>query len=232
MAPGLSRVIIYEAGPSGFPNDILSRMASDNLARQISSSWTWSGGPSSTTDNLFQQLAAQGQSFFQASGDDDAYASAIPQPADSAYITVVGGTTLSTSGPGGAWTSEKTWNWFNTGTGTNGSSGGISTTVPIPSWQTNRQHDRQPGFDNHAQPSRCRADRRQHLDTYNNGSSGGVGGTSCAAPLWAAYTALINQQALANGHPPVGFLKPVALLHRERARLCQRLPRYHHRQQH
>jgi subtilase family serine protease len=135
MAPGLSQVIVYEAGPSGFPNDILTRMVSDNLAKQLSSSWTWSGGPNGTTDSLFQQMAAQGQSFFQASGDSDAYTSSIPQPSDSPYITVVGGTTLSTSGAGGAWSSETTWNWFNNGSGTNGSSGGISTSYSIPSWQ-------------------------------------------------------------------------------------------------
>jgi hypothetical protein len=208
MAPGLNRVIIYEAGPNGFPNDILSRMASDNLARQISSSWTWSGGPSSTTDNLFQQLAAQGQSFFQASGDDDAYSSAIPQPADSAYITVVGGTTLSTSGPGGAWTSEKTWNWFNTGTGTNGSSGGISTTVPIPTWQQTISMAGNQGSTIMRNIPDVALTADNIWITYDNGSSGGVGGTSCAAPLWAAYTALINQQALANGRQPVGFVNP------------------------
>ena len=33
--------------------------------------------------------------------------------------------------------------------------------------------------------------------TYNNGGSGNFGGTSCAAPLWAGFTALINQQAVA-----------------------------------
>ena len=43
---------------------------------------------------------------------------------------------------------------------------------------------------------------------YDNGSSGSVGGTSCAAPLWAGFTALVNQQAAANGMPPVGFLNP------------------------
>ncbi len=43
---------------------------------------------------------------------------------------------------------------------------------------------------------------------YDNGSSGEFGGTSCAAPLWAAFTALVNQQAAANGQPPVGFLNP------------------------
>ena len=35
-----------------------------------------------------------------------------------------------------------------------------------------------------------------------------TGGTSCAAPLWAAYTSLINQQAAIVGKPPVGFINP------------------------
>jgi uncharacterized repeat protein (TIGR01451 family) len=208
MAPGLSQVIVYEAGPSGFPNDILNRMASDNLAKQLSSSWTWSGGPSSTTDNIFLQLAAQGQSFFQASGDGDAYTGAISQPADNPYITIVGGTTLSTTGPGGAWTSETTWNWFNSGTGTNGSSGGISTSYAIPSWQQSVSMAGNQGSTTMRNIPDVALTADNVWVIYNNGSSGAVGGTSCAAPLWAAYMALINQQALGNGKQPIGFLNP------------------------
>jgi hypothetical protein len=43
---------------------------------------------------------------------------------------------------------------------------------------------------------------------YSNGSGGTFGGTSCAAPLWAGFTALLNQQAAAAGRPSVGFLNP------------------------
>jgi hypothetical protein len=43
---------------------------------------------------------------------------------------------------------------------------------------------------------------------FGNGSSETVGGTSCAAPLWAAFTALVNQQNEAEGQPPAGFLNP------------------------
>ena len=43
---------------------------------------------------------------------------------------------------------------------------------------------------------------------YNNGNSGNFYGTSCASPLWAGFMALVNQQAMANGYPPVGFLNP------------------------
>ena len=35
-----------------------------------------------------------------------------------------------------------------------------------------------------------------------------VGGTSCAAPLWGGFTALVNQQAAAAGKQPVGFMNP------------------------
>src|SRR5205814_710259 len=40
MAPGLSKIIVYEADPGyGIANDIISRMATDNLAAQLSCSW-------------------------------------------------------------------------------------------------------------------------------------------------------------------------------------------------
>jgi subtilase family serine protease len=67
-------VIVYEAGPNGNADDILSRMVSDNQARQLSCSWGFGvDGPDPTADQFFQQMAAQGQSFFSASGDNDAF---------------------------------------------------------------------------------------------------------------------------------------------------------------
>src|SRR5439155_5798732 len=104
-------------------------MANDNVARQLSCSW---GGSSAdaAAEQIFQQMAAQGQSFFNAAGDSDAFTGAIPFPSDSPNITQVGGTTL-TTGAGGSYSSETVWNW---GRGT-GSSGGISTTYSIPAWQ-------------------------------------------------------------------------------------------------
>ena len=43
----------------------------------------------------------------------------------------------------------------------------------------------------------------------DNGQISNSGGTSCSAPLWAGYTALVNQLAASNGQPPVGFINPV-----------------------
>jgi subtilase family serine protease len=64
MAPGLSEVIVYMAGPEGNFHDILNRMADDNLAKQLSCSWyDPSEGADPVAEQIFQQMAAQGQSF-------------------------------------------------------------------------------------------------------------------------------------------------------------------------
>jgi len=101
-------------------------------------------GPSTTTDNLFKELAAQGQSFFTAAGDEDAFTTGASSvngvdnpsldnaPASSPYITAVGGTTLTTTGPGGSWSSETVWNWGLSEGSYAGSSGGISSYYSIP----------------------------------------------------------------------------------------------------
>lgn len=206
MAPGLSRVIVYEAGPDGIPNDVLNRMATDNQASQLSCSWGWGGGPDGAADEIFQQMAAQGQSFFAASGDSDAFIGSTSGdfPADDPNITLVGGTTLATTGPGGSWVSETTWNWG----GDIGGGGGISTAYSIPSWQqgVNMSINRGSAIMRNVPDVALIADNVYII--YDNGNSGAVGGTSCAAPLWAAFTALVNQQAVASGKPPVGFLNP------------------------
>ena len=212
MAPGLSQVIIYECGPHGFGNDVLEQAANDGTAQEISSSWFFRVNSSTTT--YLQRLAAQGQSFFEASGDDKAYSGGITllanagPPSDNPYVTSVGGTTLTTSGPTGAWTAETTWDNYVDGTGTNGSSGGISTAFPIPSWQTNTSMSANHG----STVQRNIPDVAMAADNiwifYNNGETYTSWGTSCAAPLWAGFTALVNQQAARYGNPQVGFLNP------------------------
>jgi hypothetical protein len=181
---------------------MLSRIASDNVARQVGASWTFS--TDETTTQIFQQMAAQGQSYFNASGDSDAYTGAIPQPVDNPYITVVGGTTLSTKGPGAAWLSETVWNRG----GGSGSSGGVSPTYPIPVWQQGIDMSASLG----STAMRNIPDVAIVADNVwlvgQDGVPQTVGGTSVSTPLWAAFTALMNQQAAANGKPPVGFLNP------------------------
>ncbi len=208
MAPGLSGVIVYEA-PDTYAGagDILDQMATDDLAGQLSSSWLIGDNPA--WEQIYQRFAAQGQSFFQASGDNGAYNWAIAnqQRADDPSITLVGGTTLTTTGPGGVWESETAWNWNSTGQGTDATGGGISTNYSIPNWQQGISMTANGG-------STVQRNVPDVALTADNvlvvwyGQSGDFGGTSCAAPLWAAFTALVNEQAASSGNPPVGFLNP------------------------
>ena len=203
MAPGVSRIYVYEA-PNGSPwVDLLSRMANDNLSRQLSCSWG-GGPPDATAEQVFLQMAAQGQSFFNAAGDSDAFTGPIDFPSDSTNITQVGGTTLSTSGPGGAYVSETVWNW---GSG-QGSSGGISTVYAMPSYQKGISMSVNQGSMTMRNTPDVALTGDNVYVVYNNGTSAVFGGTSCAAPLWAGFTALMNQQAANNGRAAVGFLNP------------------------
>jgi hypothetical protein len=202
MAPGLSNVLVYETGPTNSPNDVLNRMATDNAAKELSSSWLYP--TDANTDPIFLQFAAQGQSFFNASGDADAYTGAIPTPAADTNITIVGGTTLTTSGAGGSWVSEAVWNWDDG----IGSSGGISPDIAIPPWQQDLNMEMNQGSTTHRNIPDVALTADNIWVVYDNGEGEAVGGTSCATPLWAALTALINEQAAVNGESPVGFLNP------------------------
>jgi hypothetical protein len=197
MAPGLSKVMVYEGST---PNDILNRMATDNLAQQLSSSWGYSP-VNATTEQIFKQYIAQGQSLLQASGDSGAYEGGVMPPSDDPNLTVVGGTSLTTSGAGGPWQSEVTWP---------GSGGGVSITYPIPSYQqgTNMTINGGSSTMRNIPDVALTADIQMFL-ICNNGQAISVGGTSAAAPLWAGFIALANQQALAGGQPSVGFLNPL-----------------------
>lgn len=220
MAPGVSKIVVFEAGPSGIPNDILNAMAANPQIKQFSSSWGWSGGPSTTTDNIFKQMAAQGQSFFNASGDSDAFTTgsrsangvdnfSLPNtPSSSPYITVVGGTTLTTTGRSGPWASETVWNWGLRSGSYVGSSGGISSSYAVPDWQSGLSMVANGGSTSRRNIPDVALTADNVYVISGNGSSGAVGGTSCASPLWAGLAALINQQAAAVGNASIGFVNP------------------------
>lgn len=205
MAPGLSNVLVYEGNLNvpTFGNDVLNRMATDNAARQLSSSYNFD--TDAATDQIFQQFAAQGQSFFQSSGDSDAYSGPVTDPSDDPNITVVGGTFLNTSGPAGSWVTETTWNeaGLNEGTG-----GGISQVFPIPYWQIGLNLGGNQGSSTmrNLPDVACVA---ENILVIGNGSSSVHGGTSFSAPLWAGFMALVNQQAALNNQPAVGFANPI-----------------------
>jgi hypothetical protein len=194
MAPGLDQVLVYEGV---LPNSVLNRMATDNIAKQLSASWVYQ--INSGSQQSFQQFAAQGQSFFNSSGDAGAYASTISTPCDDPYITIVGGTVLTTTNAGGSWASETVWS---------GTGGGVSSTYAIPSWQQGVNMSTNGGSTTNRNLPDVALTADNIYVVAANGSPGTAGGTSASAPLWAGYMALINQQALAGGQQTVGFPNP------------------------
>jgi len=180
-------------------------MATDNISKSLSCSWGWKPADPASDDPIFKEFAAQGQNLFVASGDSSAYRkkSIGVYPADDAYVTSVGGTDLTTASAGGPWLSETAWA---------DSGGGISPDkIGIPAYQ------KTPGVITKANkgskiyrnsPDVAAEANADNFICYDGTCGGGWGGTSFAAPRWAGYLALVNQQAVANGNGSVGFINP------------------------
>jgi subtilase family serine protease len=204
MAPGLSSLTVYVGS---LDTAIISAMTTHNpLPTTIGCSWGWTPADPSTLNPYFEKMAAQGQNFFAASGDSSTWSSRNEAwPADNAYVVSVGGTDLTTTKAAGPWKSETAWA---------DSGGGISPDkIPIPSWQ---------------KLSGVITSTNKGSKTYRNGPdvsananftfytcadqkaclANEYGGTSFAAPMWAGFIALVNQQLKANGKSTIGFINP------------------------
>lgn len=208
MAPGLSQVRVYIA-PSTAPTgaaDIFNQMANDNIAKQLSCSWSWSPDDPSALEPYFTEFSAQGQNLFVASGDDGSWPNTLAEyyPQEDPNVTAVGGTHLTTTGAGGAWVSETAWDYSASAS----SSGGISPdNLPIPAYQ------QLSGFSCSGCSTAYRnvPDVAMEADADNyvcvlGTCAGNWYGTSFAAPRWAGYMALANQQAVANGGATEPFI--------------------------
>jgi len=211
MAPGVTSVTVYFGASQ---EEIFNEMASTNTAKQLSTSilYKYSPDPGTSFDSIFKQFAAQGQNLFAASGDSGAYntlsgsESNTPWfPTDDPYVTSAGGTDLTTASAGGAWKSETAWV---------GSGGGLDTyqSYPIPSYQqlsgvidsanqgsTTIRNIPDVAIDANTDSWYC---------INGNACTCCLGGTSLAAPRWAGFMALVNEQAEENGKSSIGFLNP------------------------
>ena len=203
MAPGMSQVRVYVSDTSDV--SIFNKMATDNISKSLSCSWGWSPADPTSDDPIFKEFAAQGQTLFVASGDSGAYKSAsrYVYPADDAYVTSVGGTDLTTSSPGGPWKSETAWG---------DSGGGISPNkITIPTYQktTGVITTANKGSRTYRNsPDVVAEANTDNYICYDGTCAGGWGGTSFAAPRWAGYLALVNQQSVMNGRSTLGFINP------------------------
>jgi subtilase family serine protease len=201
MAPGLAQINVFETpnnGNVGFNNDILTSMATTlPLSNQLSSSWDF--GVDANTQPILYQLAIQGQSFFQSSGDQgsSSWGTDPGDIRDLDAVTVVGGTTLTLKGPPQAYGSEVPWNVAASGAG----GGGIAANAALPGYQSGVDMSKNAGSTTNRNLPDVSAVAANFSVVVTNpttgaqNTTGNAVGTSVAAPLWAAFVALANQQA-------------------------------------
>ncbi len=218
IAPG-AKVAVYEAPFDGHLTSyaaVFNAMINGGVT-VISNSWAScedqvSQAEASSIDSILQTAAAGGISVFNATGDSgatclDGSANTISVPADSPNAMAVGGTSWPNGlGPGQTYNAETWWNGSGDVPATGQGGFGVSRYFATPSYQSslNTAAKRSvPDVVIRADPANgvfiCQADDGGCPNgTYN-------GGTSLAAPEWAAVAALLNQAQGRN----LGFLNPL-----------------------
>jgi subtilase family serine protease len=220
LAPGAS-IEVYTGPNDGAngPLDTYHQMVLDDTAKVITTSWGQCEadmGPDTqlaqaaqdAEQTLFMMAATQGQTVVAASGDagstdcypsDRSTAVAVDDPASQPYVTGVGGTVLSGIAPNAP--TEVAWGATASSGGAGG--GGSSTTFTAPSWQ--QVAAAQSALTSYtcgpAADQQCRevpdvsasADQTYGDIIYYAGNWYVFGGTSMAAPLWAALVADTDQ---------------------------------------
>jgi kumamolisin len=201
--------------------DVLNAVGQDDRTPIVSVSWGgWEGDFATddlkAIDQQLKQLAAEGITVAIATGDCAAFEThvfnqlGIGYPASDPYALAVGGTTLQTDSQGRR-SSEITWydsqpdqsqcnnSW--------GSTGGVSIVWKQPSWQTG------PGVKNkYSKGSRQVPDIAavaNNVFMVFQGQAQLVGGTSIAAPVWAAGIALIEQALIKNHNSVLAGVKAI-----------------------
>jgi subtilase family serine protease len=200
MAPKMDQVQVYVGND---PTAVENQMATDNVSKQLSTSWGYNEH-FATEDAIYQEMAAQGQSYFTASGDYSDLQDAGPWPEEDANIIAVGGTDLVTDGPGGPWQSEPGWE-------DSASGPSLDKNILIESYQLPYITKKNKGDTKLRNVSDISANADFTFFICDRGScGGGWGGTSFSSPMWAGFNALMNQYAAQKHKPTIGFLNPTA----------------------
>jgi hypothetical protein len=214
-APSASLVVYQAPNVAGdqVSFDLYNRIASDDVARVVTTSWGNCEsvvGPTDleTENTIFQRMALQGQTVIAASGDsgsEDCFTAstenmnqlAVDDPGSQPDVISAGGTTLLSSGVG----SQSVWNQcfgmpqifcandVSGGSLRNGAGGGgLSSHWGLPPYQPAVGLNRVvPDFSYPADP------QNSSVVVYFAGGWGGVGGTSVASPTNAGLFADTNQ---------------------------------------
>ena len=228
IAPRAAQLVYQGPNNSNGTYDTYAAIISQNRSTIISTSWgvcelQTDASAVAAENTLFQEAAVQGQSVFDAAGDlgsedcGDDHLSA-DDPGGQPFVTVVGGTTL--TNPTAATPTEILWNESVNGSGAGGA--GISRFSTMPGYQSNAaaslhviNADSNGTVCAAAAGSFCRqepdvslvADPYTGFLVYLDGGWTGIGGTSGAAPIWAAFAALANAGSRCAGND-IGFLNP------------------------
>jgi len=226
MAQDLQQLYVYIAPNSDASTlAVYSQISNDNLASVVSSSW---GSPEAQLGEeqisaeavYFQKMASQGQSMFAAAGDNGAYDNggdsqlAVDDPGSQPYVTACGGTSLTVSSTN-SYESETSWLTAESASGTTGGGGGVSQYHTQPSYQSGVISTASLGSKNHRNVPDVALGANDAvgyaiLVTAPGGTTEeySAGGTSCSAPLWAGFMAIVNQARLSNSLPVMGFFNP------------------------
>lgn len=195
MAGGQVGQMIFYTAHSLTTSDLtrtFNKAVSDNIAKVINvslglcESYAQADGSMATQDQIFQLAIAQGQTFSVSSGDSGSKECGNPQgtavgasyPASSPYVIAVGGTTLYTDASGN-YGGEVVWT---------GGGGSPSLIELKPSWQNGVVAGTYRGVPDIA----FDADPYSGAVIVVNGQSAQYGGTSLAAPIFAATWARIQ----------------------------------------
>ena len=234
LAPGVT-IDTYQAPNTGLgAYDDFSAMVNASTPPQvISSSWglceSQEGLSSAQAEEvLFEQAAAQGQTVLVAQGDDGSAGCtrngsgglAVDDPGSDPYVTGVGGTHLTLNGSDRRAT-EPVWNDSSISNGAGG--GGVSKFWTMPSYQSGAagslnvvNADSSSSMCGAPPGTYCRespdvsadSDPQTGYAIYWNGTWIAIGGTSAAAPLWAALVALADASTPCAPAGPLGWLNP------------------------
>jgi alpha-tubulin suppressor-like RCC1 family protein len=206
MAPGADIYIYYGSGD----DDLMAMATAPVICHQLTSSFGLAD--TQITRQALLQFAAQGQSFFHASGDGGnlVWDSLLSSP----YVTAVAATELCMQGAGVAISSESV-NFINGGFVADGTAidgcGDPQPAMPIPWYQigikaTNVGWNSGVSEAYRNVPDVSIAGDWQEYDINLNRTAGGA--TSAASPTFAGFMALVNEQSHNNGLGPVGLANP------------------------
>lgn len=215
LAPG-AQVIVYDApfkGRGSFQT-VFNAMIHDHV-NIISNSWAYCEDQTTladveSIDSILASAAAAGITVVSGAGDNGATClngskNIAHVPASSPHITAVGGTTI-TQNIGGTYGGEKWWDSANNIPPGGQGGFGISHFFARPAYQNGLTTEVTRSIPDVTAP----ADPRSGYIICQHDAGGcptGLlyGGTSVAAPLWAAIVAVLNQQE----NRELGFLNPI-----------------------